>query len=375
MKILLTGGGSGGHFYPILAIADSIQRIAKEEHLLSPRLWFVSAEPYDAGLLYEHGLRGKVIPTGKKRGYRSIKNFFDLFKTARAILSALFFLFQTYPDVIFGKGGYGSFPILFAARLLRIPVMIHESDTVPGRVNLWAAKFARRIAVSYPETVSRFPEKKTAWTGNPIRKNIIPENKNEAITFFKLEASVPTVLVLGGSLGAQKVNEVVLDALSSLLPHVQVIHQTGKNNFSEHKRLSDIALENSQWKSRYRPFAYLNDAELTMAASAADIVITRAGSVLFEIAAWGLPAVIIPITESHGNHQRENAYAYARRGGAIVMEEANVTPHLLAAEVTRLAKDAIERKKMSDATKELARLDAADIIGRELLNIALKHEV
>lgn len=374
MKIVMTGGGSGGHLYPILAIADAIDDIVKKEHLVEPKVWFVSSESYDKGLLYQHGLRGKVIETGKRRLYRSAKNFFDIFKTAHAIARAVFFLFGTYPDVVFGKGGYSSFPSLVAARLLRIPVVIHESDTVPGRVNLWAAKFAKRIAVSYPEAARYFPEDKVAWTGNPIRKSILSPIKDGAVAYLNLEPNLPTVFIIGGSQGSQKINEVILDSLVSLLPECQIIHQTGKDNFAEITRLTKVVLENNPHKERYHPFAYLDDQALKLVAGNASLAITRAGSTLFEIATWGIPSIVIPIAESNGNHQQKNAFSYARTGAAVVIEEANLAPHVLSSEVIRLLKDEVARHKMHEATKSFARLDAADLIAKELINVCLKHE-
>lgn len=370
----MTGGGSGGHVYPILAIADAIEDIIKKDHLVEPKVWFVSSESYDKGLLYQHGLRGKVIATGKRRLYRSRKNILDIFKTFSAVLRALFFLFRVYPDVVFGKGGFSSFPTLMAAKLLRIPVVIHESDTVPGRVNTWAAKFAKRIAVSYPEAVQYFPSDKVAWTGNPIRRSILSPIKEGVTALLKLEPDLPTIFIVGGSLGSQKINEVILDSLSTLLPECQIIHQTGKENFAEIVRLSDVVLENSQYKNRYHPFAYLDDQALRLVAGSASLAITRAGSTLFEIAAWGIPSIIIPITESNGNHQQKNAFTYARTGAAIVIEEANLAPHILASEAIRLIKDPVLGHKMSAAAKSFARLDAAELIARELIDVCLKHE-
>src|SRR3989344_8871174 len=151
MKILLTGGGTGGHFYPIIAVANELNTLSKENRLLRPDLYYMSTEPYNEGLLFENSLTFVPVSAGKIRGYLSpqniILNFIDLFKTGWGMLSALWKVFSLYPDVVFGKGGYCSFPALFAARILRIPVVIHESDSVPGKVNKWAGKFAEKIAI------------------------------------------------------------------------------------------------------------------------------------------------------------------------------------------------------------------------------------
>ena len=191
---------------------------------------------------------------------------------------------------------------------------------------------------------------------------------------MNLEKNLPTILIIGGSLGAQLINERILDALPKLVEKYQIIHQTGKNNVGEISRTAEIILADNPNKNRYRIFDYLNDLTLTMAAGAADLVVSRAGSTIFEIASWGLPSIVIPITESNGNHQRLNAYTYARSGAALVIEEANLTTNILVEEIDRILQDKNLKEKMSEAAKNFARLDAADKIAREIINIALTHE-
>ena len=282
--------------------------------------------------------------------------------------------FSLHADIIFSKGGYASFPVLVAARFFRIPVVIHESDSFPGRTNQWSAKFAKKIAISYPETVKFFDKNKTAWTGNPLRKAILSVNKSGAHEYFGFEKQLPTIFVIGGSLGAKIINEAILNALPHLINHYQIIHQTGKNNLAEVNKTAAVILDNNPNHTRYRTFDYLANLPLTMAAGVADLVITRAGSTIFEIASWGLPSIVIPITESNGNHQRLNAYAYSRSGSAEVIEEANLTTNVLVSEVDRLLKDQTILEKMRTNAKNFAKLDAATKIARELINIALSHE-
>jgi len=159
MRILFTGGGTGGHFYPIIAVAEAIRETVKDKHLLEPELFYFSTNPYNEGLLFENDITFKKISAGKIRRYFSLLNFFDLFKTLWGVIISIKEVFKIYPDVIFGKGGYVSFPVLLAARILHIPVIIHESDSVPGRVNLWASKFADKIAISWPEATKYFSKK------------------------------------------------------------------------------------------------------------------------------------------------------------------------------------------------------------------------
>src|ERR1035437_4067738 len=262
MKILLTGGGTGGHFYPIIAIAQELNELSKENCILRPELFYMSTEDYNEGLLYENGIIFKKVSTGKIRRDLSIpnliQNFFDLFKTFFGTINAVITVFNIYPDVVFGKGGYASFPALFAARILGIPVVIHESDTRPGKVNSWAGKFAEKIAVSYPESVKFFPEGKTADTGNPVRKELMEPLSVGAHEFLHLEVGVPVIFILGGSQGSQHINETIMDALPDLVSKYQIIHQTGKKNIEIMQETANIVLDKNPNKDRYKPFDYLN---------------------------------------------------------------------------------------------------------------------
>ena len=375
MRILFTGGGSGGHFYPIISIAEELNNLAKEKHLLELELFYMSPTPYDPGALFETGITYKKNSAGKLRRYFSFLNFFDLFKTGWGTLTSIIQVYRLYPDVVFGKGGYASFPVLLAAKILRIPVVIHESDTVPGRANLWAAKFAEKIAVSYKEAAKHFPADKVAHTGQPIRKDLANAITSGAREFLQIPENVPVVLVLGGSLGAEKINGAVLEGLKNLVEKYAIIHQVGKSNLMEAKATSEAVLFNSAHKDRYRPFDYLNNMALRMAAGVSSVVVSRAGSTIFEIAAWGLPSVIIPIKESNGDHQRENAFAYARAGACDVIEEMNLRPNILASEIERLVTNQEERERMKQATVAFYKPNAGRLVAEEILKIALAHEL
>jgi UDP-N-acetylglucosamine--N-acetylmuramyl-(pentapeptide) pyrophosphoryl-undecaprenol N-acetylglucosamine transferase len=383
MKIVLTGGGSGGHFYPLIAVAEQLRIISRTEHLLDPKLIYMAPVPYDADALFEHDIIFMKTSAGKQRNYRSILNFFDLFKIGWGTLQALTKLFFVFPDVVFSKGGYVSVPVLLAARIFGIPVIFHESDSVPGKANAWAAKFAQRIAVSYPDTAEAFrqlskrkgKEALIAVTGNPTRKDLLVPATAGAREFLKLTGDTPVILVLGGSQGAQAINEALIEALPELVQKYYVIHQTGTEHFTITKESAGLALSGSEHADRYKPFPFLNLLAMRMAAGAASLVISRAGSnSIFEIAAWGKPSVIIPIPEDVSRDQRSNAFEYARTGAALVVEQANLTPHLLASEIDRLMADDTLRTQMSEAAKSFARPDAAAKIAREILDLALEHE-
>ncbi|MBI4118408.1 MAG: UDP-N-acetylglucosamine--N-acetylmuramyl-(pentapeptide) pyrophosphoryl-undecaprenol N-acetylglucosamine transferase [Parcubacteria group bacterium] len=374
MKIVFTGGGTAGHFYPLIAVAESLNTIAKEEKLVPPRLYYMSNNPFDEALLFDNSIAFKRISAGKLRTYFSLLNITDLFKTALGILVAIWKMFLIYPDVVISKGGYVSFPPVLAARILRIPVIVHESDSVPGRTNLWTGTFADRIAISWPEAAQYFKGDNVALTGQPVRRAIQTPAKEGAHEYLHLEEGRPVVLIWGGSQGAQIINKTILDTLPEILAEYQIIHQVGDANFEEVKNLANVIVKDDTLRVRYKPFGYLNTLALRMSAGAASLVISRAGSGLFEIAAWGLPSIIIPITESNGDHQRRNAFNYARSGACVVIEEKNLTPHVLVSEIKRLMQNEVERKRMGDAAKAFFLAGAEEKIAREAIRIALSHE-
>lgn len=374
MKILFTGGGTGGHFYPIIAIAEAMNDLVRERKILEPTLYYAAPDPYDRELLLANNVQFVPTAAGKVRRYFSPLNVIDWFKTGWGILRSVLRIFFIYPDVVFGKGGYASFPMLLAARIFRIPVVIHESDSVPGTVNKWAGKFAEKIAVSYPEAAQYFPKEKVALTGNPIRKSILLPERQGAQEYLNLKEDLPILLILGGSQGAQAINEIVLAALLQLTEKYQIIHQTGPNNFKEVEGRAKVALLNSPHPERYKPIAYLNELATRMSAGAATLIITRAGSTLFEIAAWGVPSILIPLEGAAGDHQTKNAFAYARAGGGVVIEQNNLTPGLLLSEVGRITGSPELLRSMGEKARGFARVDAAKTIAAVLLDIAISHE-
>ncbi len=374
MKIVLTGGGTGGHFYPIIAIAEEINRIVDKEHIVNAELYFFSETEFDKTMLYENGIRYEWVPAGKWRLYPSIRTIVDMIKVPYGILVALFKMYRLYPDIVFGKGGYSSFPTLFAARLLRIPVIIHESDTVPGKVSKWAGKFAERIAISYPDALQYFPKERTAWTGQPVRATILKASKEGAREYLRLEEGIPVVALIGGSQGAMIMNNVLLDALPTLIDTHEIIHQTGTKLFKETSETATIVLGDTANKQHYKPFPFLNDLATKMTAGAADIIISRAGSFIFEIASWGVPSIIVPITNSNGNHQKKNAYAYARNGACEVIEESNLTASVLATSISDLLTNPEKLSAMRRAANEFFKPNAGHMIAEQIVRIALSHE-
>lgn len=375
MKILFTGGETGGHFYPIIAVAEALNDLTREQKILEPRLYFASPDPYDHEVLLANNITYVPTSAGKMRHYFSILNFFDLFKTMWGVVRSVFRIFFLYPDIVFGAGGYASFPTLLAARLFRIPVLIYATDTVPSRVNRWAGKFATKIAISFPEAAEYFPKDKVAFTGNPVRKAAMLPAREGAHEFLKLKHEMPILLVVGGSQGSQMINDAVVDALPRLLQKYQIVHQTGEANLAEVQGRVRIVMGDSPLVERYKSFGYLNDLATRMAAGAAALVIARAGAgTIFEIATWGLPSIVIPIPETISHDQTKNAFAYARAGACAVIEQSNLTPGLLTSEVERILDHKDLARSMGEKARAFARPDAAKLIATALMDIALSHE-
>lgn len=374
MKILLTGGGTGGHFYPLIAIAEQLNEIIDKEKIVKFKLYYMSDSPYDERMLFENKIEFIKIPAGKLRTYFSIKNFFDIFKTGIGLFSGFIGMFFIFPDVVISKGGYAAFPAVFAARILKIPVIIHESDSFPGRLNIWTSKFAQKIAISWPEAIEYLPKNKTALTGQPIRKSILKGDDTGAYEFFKLDPSLPTILVLGGSQGAQILNNIIIDTLPEILSKYQIIHQTGVKNIDDVNSQVKFVMENNENIKRYVSLPFLNNSMTKMAAGISTIVISRAGSAIFEIASWGIPSIIIPITNSNGDHQRKNAYNYARSGACEVIDEENLTKHVLLSEIDKIIINKEKFNKMKTSALGFANPDAAYKIANEAIIIASSHE-
>ncbi len=379
MTIAFTGGGTGGHFYPIIAIAEALNDLVRERRLVPPKLYYLAPNSFDQKALFENNISYIPIPAGKVRRYASFQNYTDALITFAGTLKALFILFRLFPDVIVSKGGYGSVPTVLAARILRIPIVIHESDAKPGRANLLAAPWAEKIAISFEGAATYFPEKvrgKIARTGIPIRKALAHLETEGAQQYLGLDTSLPTILILGGSQGAVRINDTVLSSLIELVGLANVIHQTGQANIESVQTIAKVELTGSPNASRYHPINYLSQTSLQRAAGVANIIISRAGaSSIAEISLWKKPSIIIPIPETVSHDQRTNAYSYARTGAAIVIEEGNLTPHLFVSEIKRVLGDKNLEKRMGDAAAGFTDPDAARVLAEGVLAIALSHEV
>lgn len=373
MRIFFTGGGTGGHIFPIIAIVREIKKISKKEidfFYLGPK------DKFSKIFLSQEGIKVKTIFAGKIRRYFTLKSFFQnlldiLFKIPVGILQSFFYIFVFAPDLIFSKGGFGSVPTIIAGWLLRVPIFLHESDAVPGMVNRFFAKLSLEIFVSFPRTLY-FSPKKMLLVGNPIRKELLEGSKKEAKDFFKLSNEKPVVLILGGSQGSQRINDKILEILPEILKEFEIIHQTGEKNFQEIKTESEVILP-PELEKFYHPFPFLNEEALKQAYAVSDLIVSRAGSgSIFEIAAVGKPSILIPLPEAAQNHQFKNAYTFARTGASIVLEEENFTPHFFLEKLRYLLSNFNELEKMSLSAKEFSKPLAAKIIANYILDYLTK---
>lgn len=379
MKVVITGGGSGGHFYPLIAVADKIIESAEARKILVPDIYYLADNPYNENLLLRKGIEYRKIHAGKMRRYFSWRNITDFIKSIVGVCKTMILLFRLYPDVVFTNGSYVAMPVLVSARILRIPVVIHTSDTVPGRALKYAARFASKISIAFPGASSHFREKdqhKIALLGNPIRDEIKMPLTSGAHEFLELSRDIPTLVVLGGSQGARAMNDALVDTLPKLLLKYNVIHQCGKNNLEEVRGHSDVVLYDHPYKNRYKLYPYLDDLAMRMSVGAASLAIIRAGAgTISEVANWGLPSITIPIPEAISHDQESNAFAYARSGASTVIKQGNLSANILYSEVERIMEDEVLWKEMSESAKAFSRPDSSRKIADEILDIAREHEV
>lgn len=374
MRIALVGGGTGGHFYPLIAVAEAVRGRDMEKGENS-ELFYLGPDPYNKASLDELDIKFIKVPAGKSRvGYGFLLNFLDTFKTFFGVVVAFFKLLFIYPDAVMSKGGYTSVPVVLAAWLLRIPIVIHESDAVPGRANLFAAHFARYIGIAHEEVTQYFNAKKVALVGMPIRA-VISKTISDPYNVLGIPKDRPVILVTGGSSGAERLNNFIIASLARLLTEFTVIHQVGDANVKNVSSSVSTLFVDREPLSHYFVFGHLGPEQFAAALQSANLVIARAGSTtLFEIAKNGKPAIIVPIPEDLSRDQRSNAYAYARLTDAVVLEEHNLSDDILVAEINRIIKDESITSSMAAKARSLTGDDAAYTLADTLRSIATEHQ-
>ncbi|NUT42064.1 MAG: UDP-N-acetylglucosamine--N-acetylmuramyl-(pentapeptide) pyrophosphoryl-undecaprenol N-acetylglucosamine transferase [Thermoactinospora sp.] len=369
LRLLITGGGTGGHTYPALTTLQAIRRRQVPHDVL----WVGTASGLEARITAEHGIPFKAITTGKLRRRPNIKelgtNIADVFRIPVGVFQAVGHAARYLPDVVLSTGGYVAVPIGVAAKLIRRPLVMHEQTTVVGLANRILARLATRIALSHESSMEHLPASargKAVVTGNPVRPELLQGNRAAAYDLFGLTFEVPLIYVTGGAQGSKQINTLIAEILPRLLPHAQVVHQCGPAWIDELRAVRlppDLA-------DRYHPVPYVG-AELPDLFAAADVVISRSGAgTVSELTAIGKPSVLIPLIPTGGDEQRKNAGYLATAGAARALLEPRPTAEQLLGELMPLLADPGLRASMGQAAGALGRVDAADAVCDLLLEVA-----
>ncbi len=353
-KIILSGGGSGGPVTPLLALANSLW---SEEEGQPLEILFIGTKrgPEKEMVAAFNNNRKEVlrfvpIISGKLRRYFSWHNFGDLFKIICAFGQAFFLLLREKPDLIVSAGGFVSVPLVWAAALLRQPVLIHQQDVRPGLANKLMAPFARAITVNFEKSLYDYGPR-AIWIGNPVAPLQLSGDAlsvKEIKDKYSLDITLPLVFITGGGTGAQAINELIFSSVSELTKFCQIIHLTGKGKLP----VQEISLAN------YQVFEFLNNEEVLDLMRAADLVISRAGmSALSELSLLNKAALLIPIPKSH---QEENAAVFAQARAAIVLKQDELTAAKLITEIRNLLADGQERVRLSNSIGKVIKRGAAE---------------
>lgn len=381
ITVAFAGGGTGGHIYPGLAIADELKALCKDSDIDVNLVWLGSSKGMDRNIVENNiGPDGKTsvnkfygIPSGKLRRYFDLKNFTDIFKIAAGCISSFFILLKIKPAVVFSKGGFVSVPPCFAAKLLHIPVVTHECDFTPGLATKINSHFATKILLSYNETkefISKDIESKAVVTGNPVRPVFYDTDDKigkDFVGFGYSKKTKPVLFVMGGSLGAKQINDMVFENIEWLCQRFYVVHQTGIKNEEAMPQLPESVLDS------YRHFPFIYE-QMPHVISYADVVLSRAGAnSLWECAVLKKPMVLIPLCGSGTRgDQVDNAEFFEKQGAAIVLTGEYANSNALKNALTSM-QDAKKRKCFSNACKEmLPKKRSAEAIAELLLTEFIK---
>jgi UDP-N-acetylglucosamine--N-acetylmuramyl-(pentapeptide) pyrophosphoryl-undecaprenol N-acetylglucosamine transferase len=347
-RIVLAGGGTGGHIFPLVAVAEELlkQYDNDVEFLYIGTKSQMGEVAQEA--MSEMNIPTKNVMTGKMRRYFSLQYFLDLFRIPFGVMQSLFYLLIFMPDAVFSKGGYASVPVVVAAWIYHIPILTHDSDAIPGWANRISGKLSKYVAVSYETSKKYFVGNKTVVTGNPIRSSMLEGSQQRGYERWGFTDAKPTILIIGGSQGARVLNNSLLSILPELSKIAQVLHITGQSLFEESKKLAAEAGFKSG-RHKYYAVPFLNRMEIADAYAVADIVVSRSGAnSITEIAANKKVAIFVPLPRSANNHQYMNAYEIAKIGGAMVLQESNLGGNILYKKIDEL----LHNKELRDQLQE-----------------------
>ncbi|WP_321333777.1 undecaprenyldiphospho-muramoylpentapeptide beta-N-acetylglucosaminyltransferase [uncultured Bacteroides sp.] len=366
IKVIISGGGTGGHIFPAISIANAI----KEQHP-EAKFLFVGAEGrMEMQRVPDAGYQIIGLPVVGFDRKHLLKNFSVLIKLAKSQWKARSIIKAFKPDVAVGVGGYASGPTLKTAGMMGIPTLIQEQNSYAGVTNKLLAKKAQKICVAYEGMEKFFPSNKIIITGNPVRQALLDHtiNREEAIKSFNLTPDKKTILILGGSLGARTINQCMIEHLKEVkTSDVQFIWQTGKIYFEQAKKAVDNTGEIEN--------LYITDfiKDMAHAYAAADLVISRAGAgSISEFCLLGKPVILVPSPNVAEDHQTKNAMALVNKQAAIYVKDADATKELLTRALKTVSKDQL-LKNLSEHISKLALPDSANIIAREVYKLAIKN--
>lgn len=379
IKVAFVGGGTGGHIYPGLAVADELRKICKKSNVELKVCWIGNSSGMDKSIVEKNvdqfGSKSADvfygIPSGKLRRYFSIKNFFDLFKIFAGFVASFFILLKERPKVLFSKGGFVSVPPCISAKLLGIPVYTHECDFTPGLATKINSKFVKNILISYKETASYFSKsiaQKTIVTGNPVRPVFYTADAEKGLDFLGIKkdsVKKPILLVLGGSLGAKQINDLVRENLEWLCSNFYVVHQTGEKNVNTVEISTTSECINSSYKSY--PFIY---SQMPDVIASCDVVLSRAGAnSIWECAVLGKPMVLVPLCGSGTRgDQEDNASYFEKSNAALVLARENATSEKLKEALEKML-DTQQRNNFIQASMSLSKdFNPAEKIANLLYN-------
>ena len=371
MRVLVSGGGTGGHIYPALAVAKQVR-----EEYQAEILFLGSDDGLETEIVPMAGFRLATIKAGKLRRYISWQTITGVMRVPLGVMQAINIVGKFRPGVAFTSGGYVAVPAGLAARFNRVPLLMHQQDVPPNLSNRLVAPLATRISVAFADSLAYFPERKTLQLGNPIRqamldvRQVLPQEARKQLGF---EGQEPLLLVTGGSQGARHLNQMVGEALPNLLAHCQVLQISGKELFNETHELSDsvLSVKDEALRRRYRLVAYLNE-EMPMALQAADLVLCRSGaSTLSELAVLGKPSILVPLPPAIGSSPQEaNAAMFGRREAAEVIKDNDLKPQVLVERVQSILASSTLLEAMANAARSFAKPQATQEIAAELIKIA-----
>lgn len=369
MRIIISGGGTGGHIYPAITIAKAIAAMVQPCEIL-----FVGTrQGLEADIVPKEGFDFAAVDVQGFQRRLSWDTVRTVVKTMTGLGQSVGIIRRFRPDIVIGTGGYVCGPILLTAALMGIPAMIQEQNVIPGVTNKILARFVNKVAAGYQEAVKFFGARagKVFVSGNPIRQEVMLASRAEGIKALGLDGAKLTVLVAGGSRGARSINQAMIDVHRHFAGRadVQILHATGQseyNNIASLLQETGIDIEKNG-NIVVRPYLY----NMPQALAAADVAVFRAGAVgLAELTARGIPAILVPYPYAAENHQEFNARVLADAGAAVVITDAELTGSRLIDELEKLIKERPELERMAQASRSLGRPDAAAVIAKVAIDLA-----